>query len=127
MAQRKIFLVALSAVLAFHSGAAQAADASGVSGRISQAPATAGPERIGHERPAAALANVQLQLRNANMDIVAHARTDNDGRYQIHAPAGSYTVLIEIPSKLPRCEITPVKINSAKMSKLNIECDSGMR
>lgn len=127
MAQHKIFLVALSAVLAFHSGAALAADVSGVSGRVSQAPGTGGPEQIGQERLAAALVNVKLQLRNANMTVVAHARTDSDGRYRMHAPAGSYTVLIEIQGKLPRCEITPVKINQAKMSKLDIECDSGLR
>lgn len=126
MSHRQIFLAALFAVFVFHVAAAQTADGSGVSGRISQAPISPGPERLTHDE-AAPLVNVRVQLRNAKLHIVAEAKTDNDGRFAMRAPPDAYTLLVDIKAKLPRCEILPLVITAKKMLHVDIECDSGMR
>jgi len=106
---------------------AQTGNGTGVSGRISQSPMTPGPERIDQVRQAAPLAKVKVQLLNRKQIVVATAVTDREGKFEIRASPDTYTLIVDLQAKFPRCENIPVTIRQSQMTNVEVDCDSGMR
>lgn len=121
-------LVLLWLALAGLGAVARAApSASGVTGRVMQAPAAPGPQRIGEEPGMAPVSSIDIQLRNKRRAVVATATTTADGAFTLRAPAGRYTLHVDTQAMYPRCEPVPVKVGRARMVRVDVHCDSGMR
>lgn len=107
------------------TGNSHAAD-SGVSGMVSISPGCPGPER--KDKPCSkALVSKEIQLRDSEGKIVGKAITGDNGQFQIHAPAGTYSTHIIVDAFYPKCRDTVVSIEEGAMADLDLICDSGMR
>jgi len=99
---------------------------SGVEGVISVSPIHGGPSRAGipDSKP---LANVAFDVANENGTVASFA-TDDKGRFQVSLPPGHYTVSIkEKRSAIGRYGPFEVDVVADKMTKVQWNCDTGMR
>lgn len=99
---------------------------SGVEGVISVSPIHGGPSRAGipDSKP---LANVAFDVANENGTVASFA-TDDKGRFQVSLPPGHYTVSIkEKRSAIGRYGPFEVDVAADKMTKVQWNCDTGMR
>jgi hypothetical protein len=91
---------------------------------------TAGPtcpvERPGQPCPPRALV-VTVQAEDRSGRAVAAASSDGSGRYRLALPPGSYTLIAETGSALPRCPPVPVTVGSGAPTRTDISCDTGIR
>jgi hypothetical protein len=55
------------------------------------------------------------------------AHTAADGGYSIALAPGRYTLTVSTGSKYPICPPTDVTVESGKVTRADISCDSGMR
>ena len=107
----------------------QAADAqaqSGIEGVITLSPAHGGPARFGvpNSKP---LANAEFVVRNGS-GAVAEFATDTAGRFRVSLSPGDYTVSLK--NKKPgigRYGPFDVRVAAGEMTKVEWNCDSGMR
>ncbi len=109
------------------AGAAGAAKPSGVMGKAGQVPGCPGPQRIDQGPCVAPLGELKLELRDGAGRVVGSATTGPDGRFKIHAPAGSYRLRALIEGVYPRCPELRVKVANGAFTTAELECDSGMR
>jgi hypothetical protein len=67
------------------------------------------------------------QLR-AHGKVLTSAPLDAAGRYSLIAPAGSYSVAIDVgATAFPVCPATPVEIVAGRTVTQNVSCDTGIR
>jgi hypothetical protein len=91
---------------------------------------TAGPtcpvERPGLLCPPRPLAaTVQAQDRSGRQ--VAATSTDGSGRYRLALPPGSYTLTASTGRALPRCPPVGVTVGTGAPTRVDVDCDTGIR
>ena len=99
---------------------------SGIEGVITISPARPGPIRA-HEPASVPLANTTFIAEN-NDGEVASFTTDNHGQFRVSLPPGHYKVSLKArKSTIGRFGPFEVDVGSGKMTKVQWECDSGIR
>ena len=99
---------------------------SGIEGTITISPARPGPIRAG-EAASVPLANATFVVENNNAEVASFT-TDDHGGFRASLPAGHYKVSLKgRKSSIGRFGPFEVDVDSGKMTKVQWECDSGIR
>ena len=96
-----------------------------VTGRVTAGP-TCPVERVGHPCPPAPVA-ATVQAKTSRGRVAASTHTDANGRYSLHLPSGSYTLVAVTSKPLPRCSPVKVSVKANRSTRAAISCDSGIR
>ena len=99
---------------------------SGVEGRVMLSPACGGAQREG-TACSTAFAAVELQLMSETGAVVTAARSSAAGQYRLPAAPGSYRVKVMTANKITHCPSLEAVVQPGAYTRLDIECDSGMR
>lgn len=104
-----------------------AADAgSGVEGWVLLSPVRGGAQREG-AAGTAAFGDVELQLVSQAGAVVTAVRSSAAGQYRLLAPPGLYRVKVMTANKITRCPSHEAVVKPGTYTRLDIDCDSGMR
>jgi hypothetical protein len=98
----------------------------GIEGIISAGPVHGGPSRVGvpDSRP---LANVAFVVQNENGPVTSFT-TDDQGQFRVFLARGRYTVSRKDGKpRLGHCGPFEVDVVVGKMTKVQWNCDTGMR
>jgi hypothetical protein len=99
---------------------------SGIEGVISVSPARPGPVRV-DEAGSVPLANATFVIENDSREIASFT-TDDKGHFRAAVPPGHYKVSLKgRKSSIGRFGPFEVDVVAGKMTKVQWECDSGMR
>ena len=99
---------------------------SGVNGIVSLKPGCPGPQKKDEDchKP---LPDQSVQLVNSAGKVVASAKSDENGKYTLHAKPGKYSLKVVIDAYYPRCPMVEVQVRKHGLTDADIQCDSGMR
>jgi hypothetical protein len=99
----------------------------GIEGVITISPARPGPIRA--DAPdSAALANATWVVKNERGDVAAEFTTDAQGHFRAELPPGRYTVSLKgKKSGIGKFGPFTVEVVPGAMTKVQWQCDSGMR
>jgi len=99
----------------------------GIEGVITVSPTRPGPIRAGSDIPnAAPLPNALFSVENEKGKVTSFT-TDSEGRFRVSLKAGHYVVTLA-EHRFPRpCGPFEINVESAKMTKVEWRCDTGMR
>jgi len=99
----------------------------GIEGVITVSPTRPGPIRAGSDIPnAAPLPNAVFTIGNEK-GVVRSFTTDSEGRFQVSLKPGHYVIALA-EHRFPRpCGPFEIDVESAKMTKVEWRCDTGMR
>jgi hypothetical protein len=129
MARRKIplFLALLLTYGSVSSGQMEPDRVTGIEGVITVSPTRPGPIRAGSDIPnAAPLPNAVFTVGNEK-GVVRSFTTDSEGRFRVSLKPGHYVIVLA-EHRFPRpCGPFEIDVESAKMTKVEWRCDSGMR
>ena len=115
-------------VMAVCSSAAQTPSGgeSGIEGIITISPARPGPARI-DEAGSVPLANATFVIENNNGEVASFI-TDGKGHFRVALPPGHYKVSLKgRKTSIGRFGPFEVDVAPGKMTKVQWECDSGIR
>ena len=99
---------------------------SGIEGVISISPARPGPVRV-DEAGSVALGNATFVIENNSREIASFT-TDDKGHFRAAVPPGHYKVSLKgRKSSIGRFGPFEVDVVTGKMTKVQWECDSGIR
>ncbi len=100
--------------------------ATGIEGLISISPIKAGPVRA--DAPGSKpLPNATFAVENQNGEIASFT-TDNEGHFQVFLPPGHYKVSLKgRTSSIGRFGPFEAEVTAGRMTKVQWECDSGIR
>jgi hypothetical protein len=100
---------------------------SGIEGVITVSPTRPGPIRAGSDIPnAAPLPNAVFTVGNEK-GVVRSFTTDSEGRFRVSLKPGHYVIVLA-EHRFPRpCGPFEIDVESAKMTKVEWRCDTGMR
>ena len=99
---------------------------SGIEGVISISPARPGPVRV-DEAGSVPLANATFVIENDSREIASFT-TDDKGHFRAAVPPGHYKVSLKgRKSSIGRFGPFEVDVVAGKMTKVQWECDSGIR
>ena len=116
-----LFLI-VSATFCF--GQAQPDSGTGVEGVITVSPAHPGPTREGVPS-SAPFANTAFTVQNENGPVGSFI-TDNQGKFRISLSPGHYTISVKEP-RIRGCGPFDVDVVASRMTKVEWQCDTGMR
>ena len=129
MARRKVplFLALLLTYGSVSSGQMEADRVTGIEGVITVSPTRPGPIRAGSDIPnAAPLPNAVFTVGNEK-GVVTSFTTDSEGRFRVSLKPGHYVIVLA-EHRFPRpCGPFEIDVESAKMTKVEWRCDTGMR
>jgi hypothetical protein len=129
MARRKVplFLALLLTYGSVSSGQMEPHRGTGIEGVITVSPTRPGPIRAGSDTPnAAPLPNAVFSVENEKGKVTSFT-TDNQGRFRVSLKPGHYVVTLA-EHRFPRpCGPFEIDVGSAKMTKVEWRCDTGMR
>ena len=129
IARRKVplFLALLLTYCSVSFGQIEPDRATGIEGVITVSPTRPGPIRAGSDIPnAAPLPNAVFTIGNEK-GIVRSSTTDSEGRFRVSLKPGHYVVTLA-EHRFPRpCGPFEIDVESAKMTKVEWRCDTGMR
>ena len=99
----------------------------GIEGVITVSPTRPGPIRAGSDIPnAAPLPNALFSIENEKGKVTSFT-TDSEGRFRVSLKPGHYVVTLA-EHRFPRpCGPFEIDVESAKMTKVEWRCDTGMR
>ena len=99
----------------------------GIEGVITVSPTRPGPIRAGSDIPnAAPLPNAVFTVGNEK-GVVRSFTTDSEGRFRVSLKPGHYVIVLA-EHRFPRpCGPFEIDVESAKMTKVEWRCDTGMR
>ena len=98
----------------------------GIEGIITMSPAHGGPIRVG-EQSSRPLANTPFVVSNES-GTVAKFTTDGQGKFKVLIAPGRYAVAREGPQKgIGRFGPFDVDVAAGQITKVQWQCDSGMR
>jgi Prealbumin-like fold domain len=99
----------------------------GIEGVITVSPTRPGPIRAGSDIPnAAPLPNAVFSVGNEK-GVVTSFTTDSEGRFRVSLKPGHYVIVLA-EHRFPRpCGPFEIDVESAKMTKVEWRCDTGMR
>jgi hypothetical protein len=121
-----IALAVLIMCAGFLPGQTQSGSETGIEGVITISPIKAGPVRADapSSRP---LANAAFAVENQKGEIASFT-TDTEGRFRVSLAPGHYKVSLKgRTSSIGRYGPFEVDVAAGKMTKVQWECDSGMR
>jgi hypothetical protein len=129
IARRKVplFLALLLTYGSVSFGQIEPERGTGIEGVITVSPTRPGPIRAGSDIPnAAPLPNAVFTVGNEK-GIVRSSTTDSEGRFRVSLKPGHYVVTLA-EHRFPRpCGPFEIDVESAKMTKVEWRCDTGMR
>ena len=129
MARRKVplFLALLLTYGSVSSGQMEPDRVTGIEGVITVSPTRPGPIRAGSDVPnAAPLPNAVFSVGNEK-GVVTSFTTDSEGRFRVSLKPGHYVIVLA-EHRFPRpCGPFEIDVESAKMTKVEWGCDTGMR
>ena len=129
MARRKapLFLALLLTYGMVSSGQMERDQVTGIEGVITVSPTRPGPIRAGSDIPnAAPLPNAVFTVGNEK-GVVRSFTTDSEGRFRVSLKPGHYVIVLA-EHRFPRpCGPFEIDVESAKMTKVEWRCDTGMR
>ena len=97
-----------------------------IMGNVTLSPSCPGPAQA--DRPCnAPFSGVQVELRDAQGAVVTRTVTSADGRFQLNAPAGKYTIRVVTARPYPRCESPKISILPDQPATAQVGCDTGIR
>ena len=102
-----------------------AAGETGIEGTITASPSHPGPVRPGMAN-SAPLANAPFVVRNES-EPVAEFMTDDQGHFKLTLAPGHYGVARKNQSKVGRCGPFEVDVANGQITKVEWQCDTGMR
>jgi len=123
----RLFLALLITYGSMSSGQIEPDRGTGIEGVITVSPTRPGPIRAGSDVPnAAPLPNAVLSVENEKGKVISFT-TDNQGRFRVSLKPGHYVVALA-EHRFPRpCGPFEIDVESAKMTKVEWRCDTGMR
>src|SRR6266850_7781643 len=123
----RIILALLLLSSIFSSAQTQSQSPTGIEGVITVSPTRPGPIRAGSDVPTAApLPNALFSVENEKGKVTSFT-TDSEGRFRVSLKPGHYVVTLA-EHRFPRpCGPFEIDIESAKMTKVEWRCDTGMR
>ena len=128
-ARRKapLFLALLLTYGMVSSGQMERDQVTGIEGVITVSPTRPGPIRAGSDIPnAAPLPNAVFSVGNEK-GVVTSFTTDSEGRFRVSLKPGHYVIVLA-EHRFPRpCGPFEIDVESAKMTKVEWRCDTGMR
>jgi hypothetical protein len=109
------------------SGQIDADRGTGIEGVITVSPTRPGPIRAGSDIPnVAPLPNALFSVENEKGKVTSFT-TDSQGRFRVSLKPGHYVVTLA-EHRFPRpCGPFAIDVESAKMTKVEWRCDTGMR
>ena len=129
IARKKVplFLALLLTYASVSFGQIEPDRGTGIEGVITVSPTRPGPIRAGSDIPnAAPLPNAVFTVGNEK-GIVRSFTTDSEGRFRVSLKPGHYVVTLA-EHRFPRpCGPFEIDVESAKMTKVEWRCDTGMR
>jgi len=106
-------------------GQTRAGSETGIEGVITINPARPGPIRA--DTPVSPLANIAFAVENQKGEVASFS-TDNDGRFRVSLAPGHYKVSRKgRTSSIGRYGPFEVDVVAGQMTKVQWQCDSGMR
>ena len=123
----RIILALLVLSSAFSLAQTQSQSPTGIEGVITVSPTRPGPIRAGSDIPnAAPLPNAVFTVGNEK-GVVRSFTTDSEGRFRVSLKPGHYVIVLA-EHRFPRpCGPFEIDVESAKMTKVEWRCDTGMR
>ena len=129
IARRKVplFLALLLTYGSVSFGQIEPDRATGIEGVITVSPTRPGPIRAGSDIPnAAPLPNALFSVENEKGKVTSFT-TDSQGRFRVSLKPGHYVIALA-EHRFPRpCGPFEIDVESAKMTKVEWRCDTGMR
>ena len=129
IARRKVplFLALLLTFGSVSSGQTEPDRGSGIEGVTTVSPTRPGPIRAGSAVPnAAPLPNAVFTVETDNGRVTSFT-TDNQGQFRVSLKPGHYVITLA-EHRFPRpCGPFEIDVESAKMTKVEWRCDTGMR
>ena len=129
IARRKVplFLALLLAYGSVSFGQMEPDRGTGIEGVITVSPTRPGPIRAGSDIPnAAPLPNALFSVENEKGKVTSFT-TDSQGRFRVSLKPGHYVIALA-EHRFPRpCGPFEIDVESAKMTKVEWRCDTGMR
>jgi len=120
-----IALAVLIMCAGFLPGQTQSGSETGIEGVITINPARPGPVRA--DAPVSPLANRAFAVENQKGEIASFT-TDNEGRFRVSLAPGHYKVSLKgRTSSIGRYGPFEVDVVAGQMTKVQWQCDSGMR
>lgn len=122
---RRLLLSALAILSAFSFCSAQSSSQTGLEGVIRIGPTQAGP--IKADTPASQpFPNASFVVQN-DKGAVTSFTTDDQGAFRVSLEPGHYTVVKANKPAIGHFGPFPVEVVAGKMTKVEWECDSGIR
>ena len=129
IARRKVplFLALLLTYGSVSSAQMEPDRGTGIEGAITVSPIRPGPIRAGSDIPnAAPLPNALFSVENEKGKVTSFT-TDSEGRFRVSLKPGHYVIALA-EHRFPRpCGPFEIDVESAKMTKVEWRCDTGMR
>ncbi len=118
------FLIILSSLSPMSAHAADTG--TGIEGVVSISPTHGGAIRQ-DEPLTKPLPNLDFVAQNQQHAAVGSFKTDEQGRFRLSLAPGHYTISMKEKRRFPSCGPYEVDVVAGKMTKVNWECDSGLR
>ena len=98
-----------------------------IRGRVLLAPACP-VEQVSSPCPPRPLADVDVRVVDAGGDVLASATSDDDGRFEVDVPPGSFLLTAAI-QKDPARSVRPTRVHvvAGTVTRANVLVDSGIR
>ena len=123
----RLFLALLVTYGSMSFGQTEPERATGIEGVITVSPTRPGPIRAGSDVPnAAPLPNAVFSVEN-DKGTVTSFTTDNLGQFRVSLKPGHYVVTLAEHRFPWPCGPFEIDVESAKMTKVEWRCDTGMR
>ena len=121
-----LFLVVVAMDGTVSSAESEAGRGTGIEGVVMVSPTRPGPIRKGSEVPTAPLPNAVFVVANEK-GKVATFTTDAEGRFRLSLSPGHYVVSLA-ENRFPKpCGPYEIDVESGRLTKVQLHCDSGMR
>ncbi|HME89727.1 MAG TPA: hypothetical protein VKE30_11005 [Chthoniobacterales bacterium] len=120
-----LILTLISMLSPAQTPAPSSASKTGIEGVITVAPIHPGPVRPGMQS-SAPLANTTLVISDQT-GTVAEFATDGQGRFKVSIQPGRYRVIKKEQQKIGHCGPFDVDVTAGQMTKVEWQCDTGMR
>ena len=126
-AKLRLFFALLISYGSMSSGQIEPDRGTGIEGVITVSPTRPGPIRAGSDVPnAAPLPNAVFSVGNEK-GVVTSFTTDSEGRFRLSLKPGHYVIVLA-EHRFPRpCGPFEIDVESAKITKVEWRCDTGMR
>jgi hypothetical protein len=123
----RLFLALLITYGGMSFGQIEPNHGTGIEGVMTVSPARPGPIRAGSDIPnATPLPNAVFSVENDKGKVTSFT-TDREGRFRVSLKPGHYVVTLA-EHRFPRpCGPFEIDVESAKMTKVEWRCDTGMR